>query len=318
MAGLTINTKKRAWPEWPEGVRSFEPYNGAYQYDLYYIHCPGFVGDTRTSIRIPYTGVSTALQYYDANGTASTAGAWNGGLTVGEGYTDADYWVGWYMDASDNLLYLLSLDHGTNPNSLCLSSVNSSGTVTEIGKTAFTNAVFNYIHQTNSYLGPLYRPSGDGSGDFAISFSNTAGGNAAAGAPCRGVLITIGASDCALSYSNLLPSTFSAATATGGGFRFGPTSNNIIGGPYGAMPTTWSGADGQGYWYGGLMNTSTGKGHANAIYKLPFHWATTIQPFHWREHYIMGVAAYLYGPQIFSVESVHSYLDEMAIYYGIL
>ena len=317
MAGLTFNTKKRAQPQWPAPDTSFEPYFDSGQSWATHTYCPGFNGDAAgTSIRIPQTSYTAALQYYDKDGTASTAGSWNGGLAITEVHADSDYWVGWYMDNTDQMLYIVTLDHGTEPDSLCFSKINAAGTLTQIGKTALNNASMNSLNSTTSYASPLYRKGGDGSGDFAIRFSYTQSGGSAQAAPQRGSIITIAASNAALSYADMMPSTYGSSYAS---IRspIGPTANGIIGGPfYGPQVNTQA-------WYGSLLNQNNGKGYYQLFFegaRIPqmAGGASSFYFIRWREGYIHMNWGQHYGPVYYKEADLHNYLDEVAVFYGIL
>lgn len=317
MAGLTFNTKKRAQPEFPAPDTSFEPYFDSGQSWATYTYCPGFNGDAAgTSIRLPQTSYTAALQYYDKDGTASTSGSWNGGVAITEIHSDADYWAGWYMDNTDQMLYIIATDIGTSPHSLCFAKINAAGTLTQIGKTAHNNASLNSHTSTSGYQGPLYRKGGDGSGDFAFRHSYTASGGAAAGVPQRGSIVTIAASNGALSYTDMMPSAYGSNysfTKT----NFGPTANNIIGGPY------YGPNAGHYAWYGSIANTNNGKGYYAAYFagSQQHKWAggaSTLYWIRWREGYIHMNYGQHYGPVYYKEADIHNYLDEMAVFYGIL
>ena len=317
MAGLTFNTKKRAQPEFPAPDTSFEPYFDSGQSWATKTFCPGFNGDAAgTSIRIPQTSYTEALQYYDKNGTASTAGSWNGGLAITEVHADSDYWIGFFMDNTDQMLYIATLDHGTEPDSVCFAKINAAGTLTQIGKTALNNASLNSMNHTGGYQGPLYRKGGDGSGDFAMRHAYTASGGAAAGVPQRGSIITIAASNAALSYEDMMPSAYGsnyAFTRT----AFGPTANGIIGGPY------YGPNAGHYAFYGSIANTINGKGYYAAYFAGTEQqkWASgasTTYWIRWREGYIHMNYGQHYGPVYYKEADVHNYMDEMAVFYGIL
>jgi len=318
MAGLTFNTKQRAQPVWPAPDTSFEPYFDSAQSWATKTFCPGFNGDAAgTSIKIPQTSYTEALQYYDKDGTASTAGSWNGGLAITEVHADSDYWLGFYMDNTDQMLYIATLDHGTEPDSICFSKINAAGTLTQIGKTAINNASLNGLNHTTAYTSSLYRKGGDGSGDFAIRHSYTQSGGSAAGVPSRGTIMTIAASNAALSYADMMPSAY------GSNYGFlrtpiGPTDNGIIGGPfYGPRHA------GESLWYGSLMNQNNGKGYYSVFFQgaaLPQSpiGASTFYAIRWREGYIHMNYGQHYGPVYYKEADMHNYMDEMAVFYGIL
>ncbi len=67
-----------------------------------YINLPGFAGGTAgRSIRILLNAVTSfSATLYNVDGTTSSDGVWNGGITPAEAatYNEADRFVGCYMD----------------------------------------------------------------------------------------------------------------------------------------------------------------------------------------------------------------------------
>ena len=317
MAGLTFNTKKRAQPEWPAPDTSLEPYFDSNQTWATNTFAPGFNGGTAgRSIRLPGNTMTLALAMWNLDGTQVDSGAWNGGVTPAEMMTNGDNWVGWWMDNTDSMLYCLVLDNGTNPDTLGLAKVNEAGAITQIGSAQLGNSSMDGMSPVGGYNSPLYRKGGDGSGDFAIRHMYVAGGNSSSAAPMRGAEITISASNGALSYANILPNT---AGSNYGGRRtgIGPTANGIIGGPF-YGPTT-----GHGTWYGDLHNTNNGKGYYGVYFSgtQQHKWASgasTTYWVRWREQYLHHNYGQHYGPVAYKETDMHSYLDEMAVFYGIL
>ena len=317
MAGLTINTKKRAQPVWPAPDTSLEPYFDSAQTWATNTFAPGFNGGTAgRSIRLPGNTMTLALTLWNIDGTQVTTGAWNGGVTPAEMMTNGDSWVGWWMDNTDSMLYCLVLDAGTAPDTLGLAKVNEAGTITQIGSAQLGNSSMDSMSPVGGYNSPLYRKGGDGSGDFAIRHMYVAGGNSASAVPMRGAEITISASNGALSYANVLPNT---AGSNYGGRRthIGPTANGIIGGPY------YGPGGGTYAWYGDLHNTNNGKGYYGVYFEgtIAATWAggaSTTYFIRWREGYIHMNWGQHYGPVYYKEADMHSYLDEMAVFYGIL
>ena len=258
MAGLVSNSKKRAMPTFPAPDTSLQPYFGAAGSYAARSYLPGFNGGTAgRSIMIPMNSNSANLIMYDIEGATVNNGSWGSGLTVAEaaGSANADKWVGFWMDNTDAMLYMLTSDTTTNPDTFYLSKINEAGTVTAIGNAQLAQASHdNMYHNTTSTQGKLRRLGGDGSGNFSIYNTYGAGGTAAAGAPYRGVDIQINASNGALSYSNIMPATFGDPYYLLG-MNLGPTDNNIIGGFYSLFSPISDGPT------GGIANTSNGKGY---------------------------------------------------------
>ena len=317
MAGLTFNTKQRAQPAWPANDTSLEPYFDSAQSWATNTFVPGFNGGTAgRSIRLPGNTMTLALTLWNIDGTQVNAGAWDGGLTPAEMMTNGDSWVGWWMDNTDSMLYCLVLDNGTAPDTIGLAKVNEAGTITQIGSGQLGNTSLDGMSPVAGYNSPLYRKGGDGSGDFAIRHMYVAGGNSAAGVPQRGAEITISASNGSLSYANVMPNTYGSNY---GYLRthIGPTANGIIGGPYYGPQANIQN------WYGPLWNTNNGKGYYNVFYEgasLPemAGGASSMYIIRWREGYIHMNWGQHYGPVYYKEADMHNYLDEMAVYYGIL
>ena len=329
MAGLTRISGRRidgALPMFPAGdMSSVTPYfmNDSAESD--YIYIPGFAGGSaNSSVRIKInTTTSFSAKLYTVDGAESTSGAWNGGMSIatGSGSADADFLVGCYMDETDQLLYMLFADAGTSPDTWYLSSVNEAGTVTAIGNAQAVTGVESVYYGSTS-IGALYRTGGDGSGDFAISFTGNSGGNGAASTPYRGTTMTIGASDGAISYSSgLLPASYGSKNQLRRPF-LGPTANGIIGGGY--VQNAYSSDADVGH-YGSLANTVTGRFHNNIHYGSPaqngYPWGnSSLICFRARSKYVFGV----YGssgrgvPNVYAEEDVHAWLDKLAVYNGIL
>ena len=329
MAGLTRlsgSSTGGALPLFPAGDKSsVTPY---YTYDGHegaYVHLPAFTGAANSSsIRILHNSTTSYnATLYNIEGTAASNGVWASGMTIAEGAgsANADRFVGCYMDETDNFFYMLFSDTSVSPNKLYLSKVNAAGTVTAIGNTTLGNSSMNGLWFGSDHVGPMYRVGGDGSGDFAISMTATAAGNSGSGVPNRGVKITIGASDCALSYSQVLPATF-------GNYQymrsptFGPTANGILAGA--VVQNSYTEAGDPGY-YGAIMNTSTGRHVANAHFGSPaqngYPWGKG--PFiiyRARSKYVFSCYQYIFrgASAVFDEDEVHAWVDKMAVHYGIL
>jgi|TARA_E500000178_G_scaffold300763_1_gene309224 hypothetical protein len=331
MAGLirrNASNISTAMPEFPTQDTSTWPYYSADQPEGYYLVRKGFAGGTAgRSIRTLLNATTSfSATLYNIDGTASTDGVWNGGMTIAEGAgsANADQFISAYMDTTDEVWYMLFADTSTSPDTWYFSKVNEAGTVTAIGNAQVGNASFDSQSYYGSYMGTLRRLGGDGSGNFGIYFTGTAGGNAAAAAPYRGCDITINATNGSLSYANMMPSTYGSVYPLMDNPYFGPSDNNIVGTVYGH----WGGSGDNrpnSSTFGALANLTNGKGLRNVNTGGP-----TINNAPWGNGYRMIVeraattytcAQYYgtqYAPSIFNVDEVHAWLDEMAVYYGIL
>ena len=262
----------------------------------YYL--PGFAGGTAgRSIKINYTNaVSYPIYQRGASGGVITDGVWNSGITIAEaaGSANADTWVNWYMDESENKLYCITKDTSTSPHTLYTSSVNEAGTVTAIGNAQLGNASFNGVEFNASYGNGLYRSGGDGSGTLNLTSVNTSGGNAAAAEPYRGVTVSVSASDGSLSYANFLGSVFAQQNIPYGYGLVGPTANSMVMITY----SHFQSSDYQAGEYVQLINTTNGKHVIYAVVggDLGFPWGNGIQfTQRWRGRYFFVNGGTQYG-----------------------
>jgi len=326
MAGLTRNiatSKNIGRPVWPRPDMSLTPFFGMSTDVTGYTFFPSFANTDhpRSSIKIHQQGTATPVLYYDDDGTQITDGVWGStGMTVAEASANADHWGGFFMDSTDNALYMVTMDTGTTPDTLYFSKVDKAGTVTAIGSgVQLGNDSMSY---SSNYLlsggtGPLYRTGGDGSGNFVIPFAGTSDGNSAAGDPRRGCKITINASTGALSYTNLFGDNFGGNYAIAIFGAIGPTANNIYGGP-------WAGQSGYSQaapWIGSIANLSTGRAlNRLTMEGIPtdLNGASSMKAFRWRGGYAFANYSDVYGNRYYSEADMHNYIDEMAVHHGIL
>ena len=331
MAGLYTNistSKNKQMPLFPRADTSIPVYSTMSQQYSAYHYYPAFSGGTAgRAIRINHSSnLSTAsLLMYNADGTAVSDGVWNGGLTVDEAstYGETECFLQYYMDEADNLLYILTADTGTNPYTFYLSSVNEAGVVSYKGNAQVGNASLNNASFRSGNCGPMHRAGGDGSGNLQIAhFSPASASSLAAAVPFRGVMITINITNGALSYSTLLPSTFSQAYYHYYGYiTLGTTANNIIMQLYG-MYTTASPNNG---FYGNIYNLTTGKAAHNLIFPAGgrgvMPWGTGFpMGQRWRGRYFFPSYAVPYGKGTlgYAEADIHHWADETAVVYGLL
>jgi len=326
MAGLNRNTKIKGtgpMPDFPPSADNiFATYYGQGQPYATYAYYPGFNGGTAgRGIMIYQANDTSNIVMYDKNGAVTGGGSWtSSGLTIAEaaGSANADTWVGFYMDNTDAMLYILTSDTSTSPDTLYFSKINEAGTVTAIGNAALASTNLDGMTHRGTNQGRLRRLGGDGSGNFGIYFGK-ANDNVAPythAVPNRGVDIQISASDGSLSYADAMPSTHGSPYYLRS-VNMGPTANGIIGG--------WSyynGASGDGN-TGGFYNTVNGKSASNVQMGTPFsngtpYLSATPNPVQWRETYILTGNGQAYGSMVYEVSAIHAWMDEMAVYYGIL
>tara|TARA_A100001388_G_C28734878_1_gene483607 strand:+ start:36 stop:1034 length:999 start_codon:yes stop_codon:yes gene_type:complete len=332
MAGLVRNSGGRSrtrtqLPMFPLPDTTLTPYYTHDQSESGAVHLPGFAGGTAgRSIKL-FQNSATAFgaTFYNIDGSTVSGGGWaTTGITMSiataAGSSNADRFVGSYMDEADQLWYMLFTDTSTSPNTLYFSKINEAGTVTAIGNAQLGSTSFNNMWYNGTYVGSLRRKGGDGSGDFALIYGYTAGGNASAAVPYRCAEITISASNGSLSYANILPDTSGNYTGFYNLGRIGPTANNIIGGSAYAL----TGASFP-FAYGPIINMTTGRFTSYAAYGnpgdngFPYNGGGNLMSTRHRKKYVFsGYSSAIYGSSIFDEDEVHAWLDEMAVYYGIL
>lgn len=331
MAGLIRNlsaskARSPALPLFPKQDMELTPYYSNANSEGAYIYLPGFAGGTAgRSIRILVnSSTSFSATLYNIDGSTSSDGVWAGpGISIAEGAgsSNADRFVGCYMDEADQVLYMLFIDTTTSPDTLYFSKVNEAGTVTAIGNAQLGNASMDTMWHSGSYNGSLFRKGGDGSGDFAIYSVNTSGGSAVAQVPYRGAKITISASDGSLSYENFMPTAYGSHAATAQRSILGPTANGIVGGQ--AYNHSYTNQPGYGA-YGTIFNTVTGRSNTYCYFGSPqntgYPWGTAqMVCMRARKKYVFATYGNtFYGSTIFDENEVHAWLDEMAVYHGVL
>lgn len=310
-------------PQWPAPDKTIGVYAGSGNGRAGYVYLPGFAGGTaRRSIQIRMRNDTTNIYQYDPDLTAITDGVWDGGMTIDEasGSAATDNWLQWYMDEADNKLYILTEDTGTTPWTVYLSSVNEAGTVTAIGNAQYPDQAYAASDIFGTIAGPMHRTGGDGSGNLQYLITYAAGAGLAAGTPYRGTILTINITNGSLSTSALLPSTYSAYQQNTVYGAFGITSNNILL----TQHSAWEVTNPQAGVRGSIYNLTTGESVAGVLI-MPASGATsTWNPssyaIRWRGRYFSGAYAELYGRtgSGYAEADVHNWVDEMAVYYGIL
>ena len=334
MAGLTTNivtSRNRAFPEFPSPNNL--PEGGFYLQgdNSGFVNAPGFANDDAVGSMISIDAAGSQLgdiYYKNLAGSNITSGVWNGGMTRADaaGSSNADWWVSFYMDATDNVLYMLTVDRDTSPKTLYLSKVDKAGTVTAIGNQAMAEAsVADQTYWEGAYMFNMRRTGGDGSGDFVIYNTNSAGGTAAAGTPYKGTKMTIAVADGSITYANMLPdasgSVGSNPTAFGQqskpyGGGLGPTANGMMCGLF-SQPIAG------GAMHAGIWNINNGK-FAQQVWVTPMGGQGPIQSassmywMYWRGKILMQSYSVGYGGVSYNQDEVENWLDEIGVYYGLL
>ena len=334
MAGLSRNIatgRTRPFPRFPSPNTSPEGGNWRSGYNQGLVAAPGFANDDAVGSAIlidAAAGQTTTVLYKDLAGNNITSGAWDGGITPAEasGSADVDWWISFYMDATDNLLYILTTDRGTSPHTLHLSKIDKAGTVTAIGNTQMGNASFaNQIYWEGPYFFNMRRTGGDGSGDFVVYNTYSAGNGAAAGSPYLGSKMTIAIADCSLSYANMLPAASGSVGSDpiafgtqnyfyGGGI--GPTANGMMCGLF-SQPISAMGM------HCPIWNINNGK-QLDEAWVLPpggeASWQASSSTFfmYWRGKILAQSYGVGYGGKTYDQGDLEHWLDEIGMYYGLL
>lgn len=296
----------------------------------------GFQNDSLAGSSIKFGGLSAAdtLVYYNGQGTQVTSGVWNSaGLTVAEAWSDGNTWAGAYLDSSDDKLYLLVRNTSTSPDKLRMTSVDKDGTVVlETAEFQVTNTAFEAPDWHHSSAPKLYRVGMvDGTGNFRYDVMNANTDDDDHSAPfdgCRieintsgGTVNSISANTMTETSDGILPSNFYTPTAPYDNMM-GPTDNNIVGGPFMML----GGAIGEPRQTGTLVNMTTG----NSSYQMPFGTNCPFAPqtanlsynvMHWNGNYrFFGLYTYATpaGGTSFDRGEFHNFMDELAVFYGIL
>jgi len=324
MAGLSRNTKIKGtgpMPAFPPADTTMGAYFGQAGNNASYGYYPGFNGGTAgNSIFIQLSSDTADIKMMNILGAVTGSGSWASGLTIAEaaGSANADKWVGFYMDNTDAMLYLLTMDTSTSPDTLYFSKINEAGSVTAIGNAALASTNLDSMGYRDVNNGMLRRLGGDGSGNFGIYFGKAYDNVSpyTQAEPYRGVDIQISASDGSLTYADAMPDTYGALYYFRG-MQMGPTANNIVGGW-----TYYNSASASGN-TGAFWNLSNGRAVSNVQMGTPFsngtpYLSATPIPLQWREKYILSGNGQDYGSMVYEVTAMHAWMDEMAVYYGIL
>ena len=327
MAGLSRNflIKQKAFPDDPPASydSTFMDFYGAGMGAMNSTnYLPGFANDAGNYYSVSMNmSTSTAISYIQGDGTTITAGSWNGNWNASEvndgSGNSGNYFTGMYMDTTDNALYAVVQNSTPSTDQYGLAKIDRFGSSSLIGGTWRSYQAGDSGANTGigaSWIMPLRRTGGDGSGNFEMINWYTPSNK------YRGIKYTFNVSTGAMTEADVMP----AASVNADLWYYamlGPTSNNIILGA-GYQDTTGD----SGHVRGFLINTSTGK-HTARYTTLAnnisgggmstFYRGTAIgRAIYWRGKVLIGngdgnIAAY-------DETDVFNYIDQMADYYGIL
>ena len=341
MAGLTrsvniVTSKNRAFPNWPTPYMPSEswPYYGSHFYaqpNTNNVMLPGFLnfGSVGSSISINAYDSDNYLKMYNGQGTEQTAGSWGTMIPTNiiSGY---DQYSAYYMDRVDNKLYMLLIDEGTSPHTYRMASIDKDGTIVlEPAAYQVTNTAFNSKRMSYDSTPLLYRVGNvDGTGNFRFDLlrANTPNDNNTQ--PYDGVRLEINtsggtvngiaANTMAETTDGLIPNNIFIGNSSFNPTTFiGPTDNGIMG-----APTYSDGNYVQGFPYGTLGNINTGQFNQNVPFgQCPFYmWSGYGKPTPWLGSYfwISLYNGYVSGMANIERTDFHAFLDELAVYYGLL
>jgi len=340
MAGLTVNivtSKNRAFPDWPRPYMPSEswPYYGSHFYaepNSNDVMLPGFLnfGSVGSSISINAYDSNNVLKMYNGQGTQQTSGNWNNGFDVGDGAAAYDQWSAFYMDRVDNLLYCLVIDESTSPHTYRMETIDKDGTVSFVTAAyQVTNTAFNSKRMSYDSTPLLYRVGNvDGTGNFRFDLirANTPNDNNTQ--PYDGVRLEINTTGSTVNSvaANTITETTDGLIPNNifiGNSRFnpsaymGPTDNGIMGAPQYSQDDYM-----QGYPYGALGNINTGQFNQNVSFgRCPFYfWTGYTKPTPWLGSYfwIPVYNSYVSGMANIERTDMHAFMDELAVYYGLL
>lgn len=149
----------------PYGVASFSGQFNSNRYE-------GFIGNG-DYVELP-TAAGGNVEYFSSAGVSQ----WTVALT--DINAACDDWVGLTFDSVADLIYIVAVDEGTTPNTYYTASVNSAGTVTNIGNdqpgTDFTTAAANWWHANSEIAGAsMVQRENDGTGNLLVRQTNSGG-----------------------------------------------------------------------------------------------------------------------------------------------
>ena len=341
MAGLTravniVTSKNRAFPNWPTPYMPSEswPYYGSHFYaqpNTNNVMLPGFLnyGSVGSSISINLYDSDAYIRQYNGQGTQITSGSWGTAIpsNISSGY---DKWSAFYMDRVDNKLYMLIIDEGTSPHTYRMTSIDKDGTVVmETAAFQVTNDAFNSKRMSYDSTPLLYRVGNvDGTGNFRFDLlrANTPNDNGTS--PYDGVRLEINTTGSTVNgvaantitetTDGLIPNNIFIGNSNFNPSCFiGPTDNGIMGTPVvGEVDST------QYYPYGTLGNINTGQFNQNVSFgQCPFSfWSGYGKPTPWLGSYfwVPLYNGYVAGMGNIERTDMHAFLDELAVYYGLL
>ena len=337
MAGLSANivtSKNRAMPSWPRCTVDYYYFGMDLTQSSGNNYFPAFTNDSLTgsSLKIDTQTATTAIYYYNGQGVQVTTGVWNNGFTVAEAWSDAEQWVAFYMDGVDNKLYCLVMDYTPNPDIYRMVSVDKDGVVVlETAGLQATNTalVNNMVTQTSTPI--LYRVGGvDGTGNFRFDKDGANTDNDNYTTPFDGVRLEINTSS-----STVNGVAANTIVETTDGFwpnnlyhksalpsMMGPTANNIRGGIDTIFTADYRLLNSPA---GNLVNMDTAKMVWETQWGLHCPITPNTQwinmkalPWLGNYHFHPVSSSALKGGVEFERATMHNFMDELAVYYGIL
>ena len=170
----------------------------------------------------------------------------------------------------------------------------------------------------------MRRTGGDGSGDFVIYNTYSAGGSAAAGLPYKGSKMTIALADGSVSYANIMPEA--SGTVNNNPIAYG-TQNYFYGGGFGPtangmMCGLLSSGDNESMW-STIWNINNGKILHYAYLTKPagigsFTGTSSTYALYWRGKIFLQTYGYGYGAMAYDQADLENWLDEVGVFYGLL
>ena len=330
MAGLTANiitSKNRAMPDWP---RAYSPY---YYYGVTGNQenssgrfFPGFANDSLACSALKmilHNSGTDNIEYYNGQGVQVTTGDWASGYAVNEQWSDGDLWTAHYMDSVDNKLYSLVTDTGTDPDTVRLVSIDKDGnTADESDAFQVTNTALNGENITWNSTPLLYRVGGvDGTGNFRFDLFDANTDNDNGTAPHDGVRLEFNLSTNAVTETTdgILPNNLYGRMNLFYNIM-GPTSNNIMGGVSEINSTTR-----QMKHYGNLVNMTDGRmantvkfGNVSPLASQTAGAYYKCMPWLGGYHFHGVSSIQLQGALWYEREAMDNFIDELAVYYGVL
>lgn len=172
-------------------------------------------------LSLPTTDVGVVV-YRDNTGAPITTGSWSGNLLLANISTNVDKWIGFMLDDTDGVMYMMASDVTTTPDTYYFSKITAAGVLTNLWNTASLNPGFS----TNPVWGEgnIYRDS-DGSGNITVR--NVAGESAIFDISTGSIVQQVVSTGHPVTGTYATPSGNVFGTSVGtGGFILGTVSNS--------------------------------------------------------------------------------------------